>query len=64
MRMKTEAYARGDVLDHKEVPVVAPLSFADVQSPMLLMGFIFALSAIVFFIVKVSGCWTQIKDVK
>ena len=62
--MKTEAYARGDVLDHKEVPAVAPLSFADVQSPMLLMGFIFALSAIVFFMEYLAGCWTQRKEGK
>ena len=41
--MKSEAYARGDVLDHKETPAVVPLSFADVQSPMLLMAFNFVL---------------------
>ena len=57
--MKSEAYARGDVLVHKETPAIVPLSFADVQSPMLLMGFIFALSAIVFFMEYTAGCWNR-----
>ena len=48
VRMKEEALARGYVIDHKEKPNVAPLTFEDIQSPLLLLGFSFALTTIVF----------------
>ena len=56
LRMKEEAIARGDVLDHKEKPNVAPLTFEDIQSPLLLMGFSFALTAIVFVLECLVAC--------
>ena len=54
--MKEEAIARGDVLDYKEKPNVAPLTFEDIQSPLLLMGFSFALTAIVFVLELLVAC--------
>ena len=54
--MKEEAHAKGDVLDIQEDPAVAPLSFDEIQSPMLLVGFSFAVSAIVFILEKMSTC--------
>ena len=56
LRMKAEAVARGDVLDYKEKPNVAPLTFEDIQSPMLLMGFSFGLTAVVFILELLVAC--------
>ena len=54
--MKEEAIARGDVLDHKEKPNVAPLTFEDIQSPLLLLGFSFALTTILFVLECLVAC--------
>ena len=48
LRMKEEAHARGDVLEFEHKAAVLPLSFEDIQSPMLLLGFTFALTFLLF----------------
>ena len=63
LRMKEEAHAKGDVLDIQEDPAVAPLSFDEIQSPMLLVGFSFALCALVFVLEIMSTCWRSNKKV-
>ena len=51
--MKSEAVARGDIVDYETPPAFSPLSFEDIQSPMLLLGFAFALTILVFIAEKI-----------
>ena len=45
-RMKEEAIARGDVLQHEEASAVAALTLADITSPLLFMGLCFGLATL------------------
>ena len=48
MRQKEEALARGDKIDYKEIPAIAPLSLDDMQSAFWVVA-LFSVMAILAF---------------
>ena len=47
-RMKKEAIARGDVIEHVETPAIEAIKFEAIQSPLLLIGLCFTISGLIF----------------
>ena len=56
MRQKEEALARGDQIDFKEVPEIAPLTLDDMQSGFWMMA-LFSVMAVLSFLIEQFSMW-------